>query len=420
MSEHDALLAAICENPDEDTPRLVLADWLDEHERSEEAAFVRAQVELARTPAWEPFAVLCKWRQTDWLTGKPFRNTLPTVDGFHIEWHPQAFRRGFGWQLNVRSLIAWEEQAAHILDRVPVGEMHLWGATTLDDWRRFAASPIVPRLRRLHLSASPIEPLSILRETPQALGLTDIFFRRASGAGMPEVLEDLLASPLGRVLRGFHFHMGYECTKLLVENLASAANLKRLSFSTMGLTAAEFHALLTTAALRSLEELHIHYEDALGNEGINTLADNLPSGLHDLTLSRVRIQGDGIEALARSDELTSLKRLNLSENPLAPRATKQLAASRSLAGLRSLILNKCRLGDKGVRHLTRAKFWRNLVEVDLRENEISRIGVRHLLQAPLPSDLTALVLDAEPIGHDAQIELRKRYGERLVLTHTVT
>lgn len=43
-----ALLAAVCQFPDDDTPRLVLADWLDEHEQHERAEFIRVQVELAR------------------------------------------------------------------------------------------------------------------------------------------------------------------------------------------------------------------------------------------------------------------------------------------------------------------------------------------------------------------------------------
>jgi uncharacterized protein (TIGR02996 family) len=88
MSEHDALLAAICAEPKEDTPRLVYADWLDENAgtvpcptcnrqgrtpgrqpwvafsqcsacdgstcvsdgRKERAEFIRVQVELARLP----------------------------------------------------------------------------------------------------------------------------------------------------------------------------------------------------------------------------------------------------------------------------------------------------------------------------------------------------------------------------------
>ena len=43
-----ALLAAIRANPDEDTPRLMYADWLDEHGRAKRAAYIRAAVECYR------------------------------------------------------------------------------------------------------------------------------------------------------------------------------------------------------------------------------------------------------------------------------------------------------------------------------------------------------------------------------------
>lgn len=49
-SAGDALLEAVLREPGDDTPRLVYADWLDEHGRPERAEFVRVQVELARTP----------------------------------------------------------------------------------------------------------------------------------------------------------------------------------------------------------------------------------------------------------------------------------------------------------------------------------------------------------------------------------
>jgi uncharacterized protein (TIGR02996 family) len=53
MSEEAALLRAIYANPDDDTPRLVYADWLDEHGQPERAEFIRVQVELARTECEE-------------------------------------------------------------------------------------------------------------------------------------------------------------------------------------------------------------------------------------------------------------------------------------------------------------------------------------------------------------------------------
>jgi uncharacterized protein (TIGR02996 family) len=54
-AEERALLAAIIANPEEDTPRLVYADWLQEHGREERAELIRAQIGLARTKGVEGF-----------------------------------------------------------------------------------------------------------------------------------------------------------------------------------------------------------------------------------------------------------------------------------------------------------------------------------------------------------------------------
>jgi len=48
MNERESLLLAVCDNPDDDTPRLVFADWLQEHGEEERAEFIRVQIELAR------------------------------------------------------------------------------------------------------------------------------------------------------------------------------------------------------------------------------------------------------------------------------------------------------------------------------------------------------------------------------------
>jgi uncharacterized protein (TIGR02996 family) len=48
MSDEDALLAAIAAHPEEDTPRLMYADWLDEHGQPLRAEFIRVQIELAQ------------------------------------------------------------------------------------------------------------------------------------------------------------------------------------------------------------------------------------------------------------------------------------------------------------------------------------------------------------------------------------
>ena len=50
MSDELALLTAIIAHPDEDTPRLIFADWLDENGHPERAEFVRVQIEMDRLP----------------------------------------------------------------------------------------------------------------------------------------------------------------------------------------------------------------------------------------------------------------------------------------------------------------------------------------------------------------------------------
>jgi uncharacterized protein (TIGR02996 family) len=48
VTHHDAFLQAILENPDDDTPRLIYADFLDEHGDPDRDEFIRVQSLLAR------------------------------------------------------------------------------------------------------------------------------------------------------------------------------------------------------------------------------------------------------------------------------------------------------------------------------------------------------------------------------------
>jgi uncharacterized protein (TIGR02996 family) len=50
MDPADGFLDAICAAPDDDTPRLVFADWLEEHGEPERAEFIRVQCRIAREP----------------------------------------------------------------------------------------------------------------------------------------------------------------------------------------------------------------------------------------------------------------------------------------------------------------------------------------------------------------------------------
>jgi uncharacterized protein (TIGR02996 family) len=52
MSDADALLDAIFDRPDDDTPRLVYADWLQENGQENYAEFIRLQCAAARCEVW--------------------------------------------------------------------------------------------------------------------------------------------------------------------------------------------------------------------------------------------------------------------------------------------------------------------------------------------------------------------------------
>src|SRR4051794_13893528 len=48
LSQHESFLRAIYDAPDDDTPRLVYADFLEEHGDPDKAAYIRMECEAAR------------------------------------------------------------------------------------------------------------------------------------------------------------------------------------------------------------------------------------------------------------------------------------------------------------------------------------------------------------------------------------
>ena len=99
MDEMIPFLRMIAENPDDDTPRLVFADWLEEHEHYERAEFIRLQIELAGMDSGEAGypGKTARMRRCGVFTrgGKfPFFDHLPTAKC------KIAFHRGFIESIN--------------------------------------------------------------------------------------------------------------------------------------------------------------------------------------------------------------------------------------------------------------------------------------------------------------------------------
>ncbi|VTU00191.1 Repeat-companion domain TIGR02996 OS=Singulisphaera acidiphila (strain ATCC BAA-1392 / DSM 18658 / VKM B-2454 / MOB10) GN=Sinac_4455 PE=4 SV=1 [Gemmataceae bacterium] len=101
MTDGDALLAAIIAAPDDDTPRLVYADWLDENGQPERAEFIRVQIEVSRGETTKKRSpqqsiLLTRFRELFSTHGSTWKGSL---DGSSAD---VIFRRGFVEELEIK------------------------------------------------------------------------------------------------------------------------------------------------------------------------------------------------------------------------------------------------------------------------------------------------------------------------------
>jgi uncharacterized protein (TIGR02996 family) len=126
MTEDEALLRAVLAAPDDDAPRLVYADWLDEHGDPARAAFIRIQVELARQPA-DPDRVL-QLRKAELTLLRANREAWTAwVPGWA---EARTFRRGFleGIRAEAGAFIAGADEVRR---RTPLSAVRLDGREDL-------------------------------------------------------------------------------------------------------------------------------------------------------------------------------------------------------------------------------------------------------------------------------------------------
>ncbi len=114
MSDEDALLAAIAAHPDEDTPRLAYADWLDEHDQPIRAEFIRVQIDISRKELlqrWEQDRYVDVWKRNQELIDGHRREILGK-HGWLTDWGALEFRRGFVSELQADPREFWANRRA--------------------------------------------------------------------------------------------------------------------------------------------------------------------------------------------------------------------------------------------------------------------------------------------------------------------
>jgi uncharacterized protein (TIGR02996 family) len=202
MSEGDALFAAILAEPDEDVPRLVYADWLDENGGEPERAraeFVRVQVALAQLPSAEYVATNQRFLElrareqallvahgARWL--EPLRGRGGPLESAAT--HAQ-FQRGF--VAVVWMSAAWfVARAGALFARAPARELRVTGAT-IEEFAALVGSEHLVRLTGLDLSDRRLgdDTARVLARHPESAALHTL---RLSGCGLTDTAAHRLAA----------------------------------------------------------------------------------------------------------------------------------------------------------------------------------------------------------------------------------
>lgn len=376
--ERAALLAAVLASRDDDLPRLVFADWLDENGDPDEARFIRSQIALATLPEWDPQAVV-------------LRRTRP-------EWEKNStFRRGFGYAFAAPILSDLQMVMRVVLPVAPIERLGLYTAT-LAQWKAFVRSPWLPNIREIDFESigAPIEAMRELCHASAAGGIRALRFRSCTSPALPEVLNRLWRSPLGDQLETLELAQAFGSDSSWFDDLLEAfqvggKKLKSLRLQSMGFGDSNLFRFLTSRAWIHLKELCV--VDERGQTRLDYLGypDCWPE-LHTLRFDGANVNFHNPHTLTDSLLSPNLTVLDLANSRLHPEACQSLAKAEHLAKLRIVRLRHMGCDNRGVRYLCRAKFWKNLVEFDLSGNPIDENGAKHLLKRRPPDGLELLRL----------------------------
>lgn len=283
MSE-PALLAAIAASPDDDLPRLVYADWLDENGQPLRAEFIRLQIEIAKKEAL-PRAVVNifshLWKRQQEILDN-HRDDLLGPLAEVVGPHDAEFRRGILEKVSL-SLVQFLHHQDYFGSLIPPPSV-----------RVFHARDALYRLAQPYHA-----PHADLVTELQAYGGLGLF-----GEGIREMVSELTDSSF-RLSRLAHLELencrlGDENASLLFTHARFPA-LQDLDLSFNDLTDAGVIALLNTGVPQRLKRLVLG-GNPIGDQAAIELADRLGGStvLENLNLRMTNIGRPGQVALTRA------------------------------------------------------------------------------------------------------------------------
>jgi uncharacterized protein (TIGR02996 family) len=348
FTDEQPFLDAIFERYDDDRPRLVYADFLDDAGVPERAELIRVQLALARLTEDDPRRPLLNDRQAELLAqnraawtadlaglvvGVDFRRGIPdsaSADAAtFLERGDELFAK-----LRVRRL--------RLLDAAPVGE-------------KLFASPLLGGVRELDLCNAD------LRNTGLALLARSPFLRKLQSLDLGfNNLEDAGVESLAR-------------SSLLPDLTALSLN------DNDGISGDGVRALAESPFFAGLTSLDLSGND-IGEAGVAALVASPAMGrLRALRLNNNRIGDAGLAALAKSPlfarVLRAERRLEVRGNFVGPAGAAALGACPALAACAALDLTHNDLKDEGAATLLRSPHLGKLKVLRLARNQLTDAGV---------------------------------------------
>ena len=349
----------ILDRPEDDAPRLVYADWLDENGDPDRAEFIRVQIQLSQTLTGDPSRPALTSRSQTLERGHfvEWVNRLPSFPGVHWE----VFHRGFISTAVFESPAAFDEFADSAFVAAPIVELRL-SRYYWQDAGRLAKSPHLEHVRVLDFENG----------------------NRVSNAG----LEALMQSPY-------------------------LANVSTLKLQGNALGSAGARAITQSPFMRHLKALDLSRND-LYDAGLISVAEAPHfGGLWSLDLERTRIGDTGLRALAESRGLPRLIYLDVSGNQITDDGVAALAASAVLGGVRELYMYANNIADRGAAALAASAHLGRVEDLFLHQNTIGDAGAEALARSPHFERLIALYLGGNRITDVAFEALRTRFGSRV-------
>lgn len=417
LADRDRLLAAIRETPDDDAPRLVYSDWLEENGRDDadlaRAELIRLQCRMARLEEHAPERLDLVGREQELLADhepvwrKELHGRIRQMKG--------TFQRGF---LGVVETDGGRflEYADCLFGSTPLQGLCIWDMQKALP-AAFFQSPALGRMTSLDIRYSRGQKATrrALLESPW-LGNLRRLVLPSDWLSTQDTIDILSSVGLAALEE---LHPGYHRATLELARLALTSpqlpHLCRLHLCNSSLddsAVRDLAGLPEFARLRSL----ILWNNRLGNEGAAALArSSYTRNLRELDLAHNRLTREGVRHLARSERVASLYCLRLSGVVLGSQGLADLAQSPYLGGLTVLVLNGCGIGDEGAIALARSAHLKELRCLDLSFNCVTARGAAELVNSPGLARLTTLDLNHNDLheGIDALASSR-------VLTHLHT